>query len=320
MSSNNEYVLSVVGRMKALGHAISPDESRFVGDQIEDDGFEGVFSTDEAAARLWVRLAKRRILRCEQRFDGSDDQKQRFPWIGPLSRLYAYLAEEDPEVVSTRDLLLGGHLLGWTDLESWIADRSAANPAASQELNESPPLILTYALPDTATAASTRISRDSDLTQLHRLAQTLAGYVGWHPAAATTWILTGVTPLVTPVRVTVNNRSTRRYGNRPTIDLRVDPDVTPKELARIYAQHRSTPFEVRRRSLARRTLDMVETAFSAGPEASWSSMVRDWNREHPDDQVNVQTFRRYVNRGIPHLLNSKARFGPDADEDGLAPV
>ena len=305
--TTNGYQQSVIDRIADLLSVkrLTARDRKYVIEELKVDGYEWTHSVDEAAEKLAGEIETRRLRRTHQTDEGVNA-----PWVWALSTLYASIADADSRVIALREELLGGDLLEWAELENWItAKRQSDLPLAAHRDPSGGfrQALVTYAVPGDRSTRSLPIGDDSDLHRLQLLADKLAKPTDWHPAAATTWLLTGVTPAVSPLRVNLRTRSDTSFGARPRIDLSVDPDMTPKEVARVYSTVRRAAFGGRRRSLGRRTLQIVESAMSASPSASMSERHRQWNRDNENDRIaDLRTFRKYVNRGVSHLVNTRA--------------
>jgi hypothetical protein len=112
------------------------------------------------------------------------------------------------------------------------------------------------------------------LDRLKRLSERLAVEYGWHPAKATTFILTGQTPAVPSILITVSEHRERPARSR--ITLEVHPTSTPREVAATFASMRKSYFGRLRRLSAKHS--RLATIYAQHPDETPEARLKRWNR------------------------------------------
>lgn len=145
-----------------------------------------------------------------------------------------------------------------------------------------------------------------DPTQLEHVANMLTNELDWTVRQARIFLETDGTPLVNPIRAQVHWRSGFR---RTRIELQIDPDALPAEVAAAYVLARKVwaPAIARARRPDDRSLRMAAAA-AVSERTSWAGVVADWNREHPDDTATVRSFRQAATR-VGQRLGGTFSFG-----------
>jgi hypothetical protein len=200
-----------------------------------------------------------------------------------LSFLLAQEASNDPEVNAFRENTLRDRLLSLEDATAWIVDQ------AQQDGVGRPAPTLEYVGADGWPLRQPTIE-GGILDSLRLLAERLANIYGWTQSQASSFVLTGLTPLASAIRSTT-------IGGLPLsstlrIVLEVDPAVTPGDLIRFYTR-------IRKRVTQERSVRMTEkqcklVVFVAErSEQEWPEMMETWNAEFPQwVYENTKTFQR----------------------------
>jgi hypothetical protein len=232
-----------------------------------------------------------------------------------LSALLAAEASQDTGVVKFRREELRGRLIKPERVGAWV-DRHAK--PATQLLtvsteNPDEPLehsvrMLEYATPPAAWVLRVGVALNSPLERLRALSESLANRHAWQPAQASVFVLTGLVPILAPIRA----RTTIRYpipaASRITLD--VDPTVTPREVAEHYAATRKGMLAGRSRRMSEKHLRLAIYA-ATHSEGTWAERMHGWNKAHPDASYGLASnFQRDATKAVKRLLDpldAKAR-------------
>ena len=161
-------------------------------------------------------------------------------------------------------------LLSVTDVGRWIREHEQLTPPYGGELR--------YPLKGGQTV-SAGTAAGSTLERLRILSEYLATRYGWHPALATTFVLTGITPPLPLSRVTTTLHG--HTGDRwVSIEARADDD--PEAVARRFRSARAQLGITKRRNPGDEQrlaalLAFVDDAAAADHDSSWVSLQRQWN-------------------------------------------
>ena len=161
--------------------------------------------------------------------------------------------------------------------------------------------VLDYAAPPAVFVQHVGVALGSALDRLRLLSVALAGRYGWQPAQGSIFVLTGLVPIVAPVRV----RTAIRYPVSATsrITLEVDPTVTPPELAEHYATARKRMMAGRSRRMSEKHLRLAIYA-ATHSEGTWDERMRGWNGANPDERyTQASNFQRDAANAVKRLLN-----------------
>jgi len=240
-----------------------------------------------------------------------------------LSRSMADAAAKDPLVEGFRREFLGERLLAPEEVEPWIkrlaeaegeptswltiplpeGHRLVPSPAdgiyvePSLRLRQIPfpsgPLIrvLDYGVPDNDWRRCVPVTQGGTLDRLRTLSQELTQRYDWREAAATLFVLTGGTPLSSPLEMSVN--ATTSPFKRRIVTLEIDPMLSPREVARNYSEIRRRLTSGRRqRGLGEKHLTLAGMIAGASEEP-WATRLQRWNKAHPKwKYLQESNFRR----------------------------
>ncbi|WP_433261585.1 hypothetical protein ACQPZF_27225 [Actinosynnema sp. CS-041913] len=232
--------------------------------------------------------------------------------VGQRSAAYALALSENIAAVADRDRQTGAfraaHLpdgvIGLDQVEEWISLRAQEQPGDLRQARVQVPAGWQPDEPLPSTSASLFVDRleyvvpgydrvrwivvvpGGVLGWLRRLSVGLATAHGWEPAQATTWVLTGVTPLVGLIRVTEARENIRdswwmAWSERITLD--VHPAAMPEEVAEAYRAARKrfdairTEGEYRARSQAIPQLALARFVARRRPGCTWDEIRMLWN-------------------------------------------
>ncbi|QFZ20362.1 hypothetical protein [Saccharothrix syringae] len=227
-----------------------------------------------------------------------------------LSENIAAEADRDRQTAAFRAAHLPDGLIRLDRVEEWIGQRAQEQPGDLRQARVRIPAGWQPDEPLPSTSASIFVDRleyvapghdrvrwivvapGGVLGWLRRLSVGLATAHGWEPAQATTWVLTGLTPLVGLIRVTEERENIRdsqwmAWSERITLD--VHPAAMPDEVADAYRAARKrfdarrTNGEYRARSQAIPQLALARFVARRRPRCTWDEIRVLWN-----DWITVQ--------------------------------
>jgi hypothetical protein len=251
-----------------------------------------------------------------------------------LSQLVAAHAHHDPDVIAFRRNYLGGALVEWADLDTWITARAkldggpttdvtialpanAISDPYADELHLSPPLKrvppsrvatrrLDYALPGDDWIRRVAVTADGALDRLRVLAEALAKAYAWIPAQASIFVLCGVTPFIATVRVTRSSAKVRHHadlGWARRITLDIDPAAAPQEVLDAFQWARRQQGVAHLRPLTLKHIRLAAFACAEHADKPWAERLRLWNTSFPVWHYAEQSnFRRDAIRAEARIL------------------
>jgi hypothetical protein len=126
----------------------------------------------------------------------------------------------------------------------------------------------------------------SVLDELRQLAAWLADRFGWQEGQASWFVLTGRSPLLTPLGITRNFRARRGFPEHHTLTLTVAPWVPAATVARAYRTAQRQLLGGRNRQPGARSLALfrfvTERMDERGRFPAWEALRAEWNRAHPE--------------------------------------
>jgi len=140
----------------------------------------------------------------------------------------------------------------------------------------------------------TNITIGGVLHELQALGKELARLYGWQEAQATTYVLTGIAPLVSPLRYGVSYSVGIDYRPRARITLNIDPEVSPAEVLRVYSQVRQSVRSGKRNyPMGEKILTLMEfTSRHRRWWRKWKYILERWNMEYPKWKVPKKPMSR----------------------------
>ena len=266
-----------------------------------------------------------------------DDRDRRYA----LSRLLALEAAREPEVVRFRETYLGGKVLAWEEIESWIKGQADADgehslyievvvppetqvkPTASGLMLESDvpaselqteggvkARFLEHGVRDGKWVKRTPVRAGGVLDELRRLCERLAKSYTWTTDQACVFLLTGIDPYMVGVRLQTEVQSEHPAASRVT--MVIDPVVAPLEVLERYSELRQKLLKGTYRPLQEKHLKLAVFAAERRPPAKWSEVMQAWNEAHPEQAYAKETiFARDCTAAQNRLLR------PRLDADAL---
>jgi Sulfotransferase family len=200
-----------------------------------------------------------------------------------LSFLLAQEASKDPEVNAFRKHTLRDRLLSLENATAWIVDQ------AQQDGVGGPAPTLEYVGADGWPLRQPTIE-GSVLDRLRLLAARLAPIYGWEQSQASTFVLTGLTPLASAIRSTTIGGLP--FSSTLRIVLEVDPAVTPGDLIRFYTRIRKRVAQERSGRVTEKQCKLV-VFVAERSEQEWPELMETWNAEFPQWLYeNTKSFQR----------------------------
>lgn len=265
-----------------------------------------------------------------------------------ISLLLAQEGEKDPEVHEFRADVLHGQLLGLDEVDAWIKQQAEADGPPTRYLDgvpippgtamvrydadfwPDPPIVideasplrgygnrgtrLAYAVPGERWQRLQPTASGGILERLRQLSDDLSHRYRWQKAQATLFVLTGATPVVSPLSTTFQYRGPVEAAGR--IVLTVDPALTPREVAEAYRRVRKDLLETATRPISDKHLELAVFGSDRAQEETWAERMRVWNKKHPQWAYSrAANFARDVQRAEQRLLHPRLRLSLALAED-----
>ena len=224
-----------------------------------------------------------------------------------LSDLIAHQAAAEKGVILFRRQHLTERLLKREEVVEWIARQAEEDGPASRHvrfpipgdheltrrngrfiieppltISDIPPAtqfeveLLSYASHEHKSDEFVPVRHGGTLDRLRMLSKSLARRYAWQEAQATTFVLTGKTPLLSGLRGGFRMRFGQPFASRITMDI--DPTLTPEEVAEQYKKLRARLIGTRYRSMTEKHLRLAEFYGGHKPEGTtWVALMDKWN-------------------------------------------
>ena len=258
-----------------------------------------------------------------------------------LAEIVAADANQDPGVIQFREEVLGGVLLKAHEIQPWIArerEKERGRPGifldavplppshdirhgAQGGLIPAPPLsigeqhpagsfhvdLLAYATPESDWERVVPVGHGGILARLHQLSTLLVARYHWQPGQATSFVLTGLPPVLSPIEATWEPVDLQTQAGRVTalgrIVLTIDPTLAPKEVHNYFQAIRQRILGAKWRDLKENQLALAQAVLHYSDEDSWSQRMDQWKTECPDRRYdNISNFRRDCQNAVAKLL------------------
>ncbi|MBA2275022.1 MAG: sulfotransferase [Actinobacteria bacterium] len=193
------------------------------------------------------------------------DRKEMF------SFLLAHEAAKDPEVTSFRGDILGDRLLSLDHSPAWIAEQAQKDGAGR------PDQTLEY-LGGSASPLRQPTNEGGVLERLGLLSSKLAEMYGWDRSQASTFVLTGLSPIASNIRTTTVGGVPLSSTSR--IVLEVNPAVTPRQLSKHYKRARARVTQGKSDDTTNKQRKLA-VFVAERTDGDWSELMKSWNEEFP---------------------------------------
>ena len=251
-----------------------------------------------------------------------------------LSDLTARQATTEKSVIAFRRQHLTEGLLKREEVDEWITRQSMEEGSASRYLRVpipddhelirrnggiiTEPLLtisdttsgtqvkmelLSYASLDDQWVQRIPVRHGGTLDGLRMLSKSLARRFTWQEAQATTFVLTGISPLLSSLRGGIRIAFNQPISSR--INMEIDPTLTPEEVAEQYKKLRAPLIGTRYRSMGEKHLRLAEFYGGHKPKGTtWAALMNKWN--HSQDRRweydRFETFARDCKQAWRRLM------------------
>ncbi len=199
-----------------------------------------------------------------------------------ISGILAQKAHQEPGVKTFREKHLPDGLLEAQDVGPWIENiAKTERPFGLENVTAIENPVLEYESTDHPVPMGRAISTDGALFELLGLCEWLSFAYRWQPAQACKFVLTGSTPLQPAIQTEGEMNTHLPFIS--TINLKIHPAMSEKEVAKAYANARFEFFESevrsRRLSTKHQLLGLFyaqEIVYSENPEPR-TTLLEKWN-------------------------------------------
>ncbi len=231
-----------------------------------------------------------------------------------LSEILAYDAAKEPPVIDFRRDVLHDQLLSPDDVKNWMEDTARKaqgdNPDKEGMITGKRVELLSYAVQGDKWTYYVPIARDGILERLKRLSGYLARRYTWQEPQATTFVLTGLIPLLPLAQTTIHFQSF--YPALNTMTIKLNPRLSPDEVAGIYTRarhHLMAKGQKRNRPMTKKHLELG-VFYHTHQGMKGAEMMSIWNKEHPGDTYfQVANFDRDVKHAHDRLVGRENKGG-----------
>jgi transposase-like protein len=216
-----------------------------------------------------------------------------------VSQLVAVEARQTQIVVDFRWRILHGRVLRPDEVERFLgalARRQEVKPwvkvyASPEEIDAGiVPLskatqatygydTLEYTVPGTNQIGRVLVSSKGILGWLYWLSDQLSQRYLWRRSDATAFVLTDVAPPIGESDYDVD--SSRAVPALTRVIMRLDPAMSPREVAGMYRQIRLSYFGSRHRSMSQKHIELAKFWSSVQDDTPWREVMQQWNKLHP---------------------------------------
>jgi hypothetical protein len=290
-------------------------------DVVLDEGEHWLRSVGaEGAARVVVNLRQKRRRVVVSSSDELTPSARLGRFVLARSLAIASEVDDDEHVAAFRRDHLGDVLLGDDEaVDQWVQARRAQGQVRTVTLYVEPtwqpgdPIdtsaeryagegshgLLEYACG--GAVRSVLVGRGSVLDELLALSTHLVRLTGWQAGQATSYVLTGATPVYSMCRLTTP-RGRQPGADRVTIT--VDPDMPVEDVVRAYSQAQRQLRGVRTRRPMPRAVELVVMA-GESPGASDHALMQQWNRTHAAEAFpSIRAFRQALRDARRRVLGT----------------
>ena len=251
-----------------------------------------------------------------------------------LSDLTARHAATEESVITFRRQHLTEGLLKREEVVEWITRQATEDGPASRYLRvpvpdgyepirrhgrifTEPPLtisdttsatqveveLLSYASPDDQWVRRLPVRHGGTLDSLRVVSKSLTRRYTWQEAQASTFVLTGISPVLSSLRGGIRMVFSQPISSR--INMEIDPTLTPEEVAERYKGLRASLIGARYRSMSEKHLRLAEFYGGHKPEGTtWTTLMDKWNRsQDPGWEYNrFEAFARDCTQAWQRLM------------------
>jgi hypothetical protein len=184
-------------------------------------------------------------------------------------------AATEPTVVAFREDQLANRLLRLDEVRDWVTTQDAKDAAEADERRRGD--TLEYLGVDPWPLRQLTVE-GGELDALRSVSSTLAGVYGWQRCQASTFVLTGLPPMIDAIRSqTVGGIP---WSSTTRIVLEIDPAVTAADVMKHYSHVRDHLAPSGFRAIEERHLRLAEFV-AEHPDLDQDQMMRVWNDRFP---------------------------------------
>jgi hypothetical protein len=217
-----------------------------------------------------------------------------------LSKILAWDAAQELAVIDFRRELLGGQLLSPDKIKDWIVSMASKEGMTIEVVME----LLYYGVPDDKWQYSIPVAKGGVLERLRELSKYLGSKYNWQEAQATTFVISGLIPLLPLAQSTLNLNRRSLYPAHDTVTIKLSPHLSPKEVANIYSKARRklmTNGQKRNRPITKKHLELA-VFYHTHQGMKWAEIKNLWNKEY--------TKYRYTGLGVTNFARD-AKYARD---------
>jgi hypothetical protein len=306
---------------KALKQRLGSEPRQDIWEELLEDDYVSMAVQDNSISEALNRYKVLQKRRLPQRKPKPREEIQMEPpdeRLKYLSEVLAWDAGKLSWVVDFRNIELNGKLLQPDEIKGWI-ERTAKNDQDNNSYGVSylltvltahtPKLslnsqgemipdslfpvggenkivsienkILSYVIPGDTFQYALPVTRGGTLEKLYEIRKSLSSRYSWQEAETTTFILTGITPLLS---LAISQWQWNLvYPALSTITLTVNPRLSPKGVADIYTRNRNNFIgkQKRNRPMERKHLELA-LFYHAHEGMKGTEMKKLWNEQHPE--------------------------------------
>ena len=136
--------------------------------------------------------------------------------------------------------------------------------------------LLSYAAPGDQWVRRIPVKHGGMLDRLRVVSEYLARRFTWQEVQASTFVLTGLSPIMSSLRGEIRVALSQPISSR--ISMEIDPTLTPEEVAKQYKKLRASLVGARYRSMSEKHLRLAEFYEGQKPEGTtWAALMDKWN-------------------------------------------
>jgi hypothetical protein len=273
---DHELARHVGGRSAQRTAAVSDEEA----DWLFEEGYEEAYGREPVTLTRALVALRRRRRDAPTRTPTAPARRRpglREHHDHAMAALLRHALETDAQdafqIRRFRATVLQGRLMTPGRVGAWIRTRaSEQQPLDTAGRSENTASLLAYV--DPSGAVGRLATRHDVLHDLRGISERIASFTGWHPARATTYVLTGEAPVLASIQAEMRWRAP--FATRSRIVLTIDPTCTPQEVAALYRQYRGARFgRLRRLSSKHAQLAMFAATHD---HLSPADRMAEWNR------------------------------------------
>ena len=247
-SSEGQYTEIILEIERCFRRSLNTAQLNFIFEDREIGGSKSNFVTECAAGEMSPMAVADKL----RQVFGSDQLPTKSSSSGGgLNRSYvnsqiiALNAKGREEVLKFRKDVMKNKFITTDKIDGWIRRKSKKDgkPTIYNGRDREWGYVLSYWLPDKNEIKSLYVVSDGLLDRLRILSIKLSVTFGWSEAQSTTWVLTGVFPIIEAIEVGAEIYSEEIVANKVT--LKIDPTSSNDQVIAVYKWARRNFFQYR---------------------------------------------------------------------------